>query len=208
MEINPNLEQILYSAYEPCKELARNCTSMRWEPAAGFLPRGFLGATGSLEEVELILVCAEPGDPHKNEVHTGMTSVYQYAHYAFETKMDVFHKNIRAIMDSCWLSLSFDEQLKKVWITESVLCSAHRECGTIPHCAEETCGKKFLLPQLGLFPHALTVAMGNKAEERLKKLGFTNFISVDSAAAPGGNTKRAKLSFEKIPSELNKRKLI
>jgi len=203
MELNKILVELLKEAYEPCSELAHTCISMKWEPAAGFIPRGFLGATGSIEEVKLVLVCAEPGDPHKNEIHTGMESVYEYANHAFETKMDVFHKNIRLIMDLCWPDLSFDEQLRKVWITESVLCSAHKECGSISKFVEKKCVEKYLRPQLRLFPNALIVAMGNKAKERIKNIGFNYFISVDSAAAPGGNTQKAKESWKEIPVKLN-----
>ena len=202
MELNKKLIEILNAAYKPCSELEHNCNFMKWEPTAGFIPRGFLGATGTIEEVKLVLVCAEPGDPHDGETHTGMESAYEYAYHAFETRMDAFHKNIRLIMNMCWPDLSFDERLRKVWITNSILCSVNSRYEEIPQYVEKKCAEKFLLPQLKLFPNALIVAMGNKAEKRMKNIGVIDFISVDSAAAPGGNTVKAKESWKKIPVEL------
>ena len=75
---------------------------MRWNPPAGHVPRGFLGAAGDLSEVELVLVFAEPGDPHFGECHTGLKSAYDYATYGFGTGKDLFHRNVRHILDLCW----------------------------------------------------------------------------------------------------------
>jgi hypothetical protein len=69
MTLNPALAALLAPAYAPCVELRRACTEMRWNPEFGHVPRGFLGAAGRLKEVELVLVFAEPGDPHDGERH-------------------------------------------------------------------------------------------------------------------------------------------
>jgi len=83
MNLNPKLATVLAPAYAPCLEFQRACTEMRWDPSQGHVPRGSLGATGSLEEVELVLVFAEPGDPHAGEQHSGLESAYKYATFGF-----------------------------------------------------------------------------------------------------------------------------
>lgn len=95
------------------------------------MPRGFLGAAGSLEEVELVMVFAEPGDPHEGERHEGMTTAYDYATFGFSTGKDLFHRNVREILSLCWPEMSFEQQMRKVWLTESVLCSARKEGGSV-----------------------------------------------------------------------------
>jgi len=84
MSVPPQLAKILEPAY-PCPEFEARCKSiMRWEPKAGHVPRGYYGAIGNLDEVELILVVAEPGDPHAGEFHPeapdkALNSAYEYA---------------------------------------------------------------------------------------------------------------------------------
>jgi hypothetical protein len=171
---------------------------MRWRPVEGHVPRGFLGATGDLEEVELVLVFAEPGDPMPGEIHSGMDTAYAAADYFFRTPRDAFHRNVRKVLDQCWPELSFDQQLRKVWMTDSVLCSAPVECGPVSRGAESACGKNYLKAQLALFPNALVVALGNKAQDRLKRLGI-GYLAVYAVAPPGCNHRKAAASWEKIP---------
>lgn len=170
------------------------------------MPRGFLGAAGTLKEIQLVLVFAEPGDPHEEETHEGLTSAYQYATYGFETGKDLFHRNVRAILDSCWPGLSFHEQMKKVWMTESVLCSAPKECGSVKAAVTRECGKRYLIGQLELLPHALVVALGGKAQSRLRAIGVKNFLPAAAVAPPGCNFAGARESWERIPIQLARKK--
>jgi hypothetical protein len=71
--------EILAPAYQPCRGFAQVCHEMRWHPAAGHIPRGYLGAKGDLSEVELVLVFAEPGNPLSDEKHWGMQSALNVA---------------------------------------------------------------------------------------------------------------------------------
>ena len=59
-------------------------------------------------------------------------NVCRYVFGCFENGKDQFHRNIRDILNDCWPGLSFKEQLRRTWVTESVLCSASVECGSIP----------------------------------------------------------------------------
>ena len=172
----------------------------------GHVPRGFCGATGGLDDVELVLVVAEPGDPHGGEIHTGLLSAYEYATRFFGTAEDLYSKNVRRILGMCWPNLSFAEQMKKVWITESVLCSAISECASVPVAVELECASRYLHAQLKLFPGALVVALGKKAQRRLLKIGFTDFLAAWSPAPPGCNQTKACDSWHQIPHELARRR--
>lgn len=200
--LNIKLVMTLAPAYAPCTEFARTCAAMCWRPDMGHVPRGYLGATGSLEEVELVLVFAEPGDPHVGEKHAGMQSAYEYAMHAFQSGMDLFHRNVRSILDLCWPGTPFEQQMRKVWMTESVLCSARSEGAPVPAAAARACGERYLLPQLRLFSHALVVALGRKAQSRLSRVGFTSYVSAYAVAPPGCNRREARESWERIPVAL------
>jgi hypothetical protein len=205
MKLSPSVTKILSPAYGPCPEFAQACSEMRWDPNAGHTPRGFIGACGDLSEVELILVVAEPGDPHDEEQHSGLESAYEYSIMAFRTRKDRFHSNVMKILDMCWPDISFEQQMRKVWLTESVLCSARKEGGHVSSSSSKACGQRYLLSQLALFPGALVVALGSKARDRLRGLGFTDFISAYAAAPPGCNMPGALESWKQVPIEIGRR---
>lgn len=206
MKLNPSLEKLLAPAYAPCSGFSGPCREMRWNPSKGHVPRGFLGAAGALTEIELVFVFAEPGDPHEGETHEGLTSAYRYATFAFDTGKDQFHRNVRTILDSCWPELTFVEQMKKVWMTESVLCSAMKECGSVSTATTGECGRRYLAKQLELLPQALVVALGSKAQKRLRSIDFTDFLPAFAVAPPGCNFSGAKKSWERIPAELRRKR--
>src|SRR5688572_9749163 len=135
MTLNPTLATLFAPAYAPCIEFQSACKDMRWQPDVGHDPRGFAGAAGSLDEVELVLVVAEPGDPQHEEQHEGLQTTYAYTTACFASGKDLFHRNARKILRMCWPELPFERQMQKVWITESILCSATVECGGVPAAA-------------------------------------------------------------------------
>ena len=197
----PELREALIPAYAPCPAFAGGCSSMRWDPARGHVPRGFCGATGNVHDVGLVMVVAEPGDPHDHESHQGtpgsiLDSAYSYAHDSFSNGRDAFHKNVRTVMDLCWPGLSYDEQMRRTWITESVLCSADRECGPVPPAVERECRKRYLERQLALLSPALVVAFGLKARQRMR--GIRDFHSASAVAPPGANRRAARDSWAEI----------
>lgn len=206
MKLNLALEKILSLAYEPCPEFTQACLKMRWNPQAGHVPRGFLGACGQISEVEMVLVFAEPGDPHIGESHSGLQSAYVYATFAFRTGKDLFHRNVRKILDLCWPNMPFEEQMSKVWLTDSVLCSAPKEGGHVSRAVSLACGHRYLVDQLALFSNPLIVAVGSKAQSRLRALGVQEFMSVYAAAPPGCNMPEAIQSWQQIPIELERRR--
>jgi uracil-DNA glycosylase len=181
---------------------------MRWAPDQGHVPRGFCGATGALEEVQLVLVVAEPGDPQPVERYAAgpeacLDAAYGYAYEALRTGLDVFHRNLRRVLDLCWPATSFEEQLRRTWITESVLCSALVECGPVASGPERACRTRYLEAQLALLPHAVVVALGAKAQHRLR--GLPGVLSASAVAPPGCNHPRARASWAAVAELVRQR---
>lgn len=205
ISLNAKIANVLTPAYAPCPGFSGVCFDMRWDPPTGHVPRGFRGATGTIEEIELVLIYAEPGDPQPGETHEGLASAYEFADQSFAAGTDLFHRNVGFILDSCWPNHSLSEQLRKVWMTESVLCSAPREGGHVRREVSTECGKRYLIQQLELVPNALVVALGNKARDRLVALGFFNFMAVKSVAPPGCNFRGARESWMQIADQIKAR---
>lgn len=196
--INQELRKVLAMAYR-CPAFDDVCKStMRWEPQRGHVPRGFCGAEGPLERVRLVLVFAEPGDPHAAETHSSspefmIENTATYTRSCFANGTDQFHRNVRFILDQCWPRLSFDDQMKCTWITESVLCSAMIEGGSVPKPSASECRRRYLEEQLRLLSNAHIIALGSKAQQRLQ--GISNVINAFAAAPPGCNQKAARPSW-------------
>jgi hypothetical protein len=193
---NVAIRNVLNPAFEPCAGFAGACSSLKWKPEVGHCPRGFLGATGDLADVELVLVFAEPGDPHPSEKHDGsIDSPLKYAEKCFTEGRDLFHRNVRYVLDLCFPGETIEKQLRKAWLTESVLCSAAKEGGHVPVAASRNCSARYLVPQLNLLPKAFVAAMGAKAQRRLVEAGATNFFAAAAVAPPGASRPEAKASW-------------
>ena len=214
LQLNPTLAELLLRAYAPCPAFGQACRSMRWDPSHGHVPRGFCGAAGELHEVELVLVGAEPGDPHASESHAGrdaraqLQSAYDYAYECFRSGTDLYHRNMRLVLHLCWPKAPFEEQMRKVWITDSVLCSAPVEGGKVRAEVEGECRRRYLEAQLALFPTATVAALGRKAQQRLKQVAQRGaVIPAYSVAPPGCNMhKEAALqSWERISRAVRQR---
>lgn len=195
--MNEQIRSILSKAYDPCPALKNTCVKMRWEPHWGHVPRGYFGALGGLSEVQLVLVFAEPGNPHSGEGHIGIDSAFSYAYDCFKSGKNQFHRNVRFILDLCWPNESFENQMHHVWLTESVLCSAKQEGGHVGTSIGRDCVQRYLVPQLELFPDALVVALGLKAQHRLN--GIVDYYPAYAVAPPGCNKSQAKDSWKRIP---------
>lgn len=208
----------LLPAYSPCPAFQRECVSARWCPEAGFVPRGFLGAIGSMRDVRLVLLTAEPGDPLATEIYHGSPAemLEQAYHFYYDLvarcrdskdRNLIFHRNLRRILDLAWPGSSLEDQLRRTWITDSYLCSARIEGGSVPHAAEERCASDYLRRQLALFPPSgLVIALGGKAKARAGRVGISAH-RVFSAAPPGCYRRQALSSWEEIPRLLVQRGL-
>jgi hypothetical protein len=204
------LERILRPAYAPCVGFNANghpCSQFaRWDPISGHIPRGFVGALGSLDEVELVLVAAEPGDPHLGERYDVQSDLMEQAcrkaFRSYHEGTDLFHRNVRYILDACFPRLTLNDQLRKSWFVDAYLCSARKEGGQVPRNAWLACARDYLRPQLELLKDRLVVALGNKAQSRIAYCGVP-FMAAYSVAPPGCNFKQARPSWNLIPKRLN-----
>ena len=206
--MNADLRRILESAYDPCKGFCGKCKRLvePFTPAAGHVPRGFYGALGGLSEVRLVMVLAEPTTPGIDEDHTGgIDSAFAYAGQCYRYGDDPGHANTRSIIQKCF-SGSWSEVMRKVWITNSVLCTPlpkKSQGGKKFRSCEDYCGERYLLSQLLLFPHAVIAAMGTKVHDRVKRLrrsippGF-NINRYISPYRPGCYSPSASASWAKL----------
>ena len=198
-----DLIEVLEPAYSPCPNFSGPCSALKWNPAKGYAPHGFCGGTGSLEDIRLVLVTAEPGDPGDpgDEKHYNprlapcdlLKSISSYVYEGIKNSDRVFHRNLKYILDRCWPGLSFDEQMKRTWITESVLCSAPVTTGRVD--SEKVCADAYLRRQVELLGHAYWVAMGRKAERRLR-FSTSRFAYIPAPAPPGGNMPSARAAWD------------
>lgn len=179
------LLDILEPAYGPCTHFDGACAdACVWDPARGLVPCAFGGATGSLDEVQLIIVTAEPGDPPDAAGYHGspadmVRNSLRIFHEAMENggierrgRPTPFHRNMRRILDAFWPDEPLQTQLRKTWTTNAVLCPAEVSGGAHPDHVERTCVRTYLARQLELFPTAFVFALGGKARDRMRAAGL------------------------------------
>jgi len=214
----PNIEiiKVLSEAYSPCQSFGK-CKEAQWLPEEGHIPRGFLGATGSVDEVEAIFVFAEPGHPMVDKNDTVlepypessdpegyMELTTDFAFKCFDREVDVMHSNVKYILNQVWPSLQFAEQLKKVWMTETRLCSIDDEIGNIPIGNRDICSRNYLKKQLNIFPEATVVGFGGKAQQTLRRLNVKH-LKAWSVSPPGANNSKARDSWDQVIEVLNRK---
>lgn len=208
------LIDILLPAFLPCESFQNGpCHAcMTWDPPHGHVPRGFRGATGTIDEIKLVLVIAEPGDPYHNQNYSQpsalgkLLAAYKDSHHHIHSPLDLFANRMRVILDLAFDRLigNLPAQLRLTWITESVLCSAQAEGAGVPGEVERECSKRYLCPQVELFKNRPPgqrprfVTLGVKARRRIQKcdLQGLDVRHAIAAAPPGCNHPRARKSWE------------
>jgi len=200
-KVSNAIKGILAKAY-PCPHMTGACQNVRYSPDRGLMPRGFTGAFGSLEEIRLIILLAEPGEPVDGEKYDTSLSprdlidnIAWRVALAYERKKSTFHSNVRRVLDYCWPQLSLLDQLKRTWITESTLCSADVSAGPVPRLVTYTCASTYLAQQLALLPNAFTIALGGKASRRVELINRSASITAFAAGKPGCNLSGADPSW-------------
>lgn len=176
----------LRPAYRPCPNFRGSCRSMRWNLREGLVPRGYCGAIGKPRAVELVLVTAEPGDPLPGEGYKAEEptpeAVAKRSVETLRSEATPFHSGMRRIFDMCYPGLSLEQQLRRIWRTNSVLCSARIEGGSVPTAVVDRCVSDYLRPQLEYFSGAFVVAIGRKAERRLRRHNIETVYAVHPSA--------------------------
>lgn len=201
------LKSLLLEAYKPCRFFG-GCREAQWEPRSGHIPRGYVGAIGSVEDVEVVMVFSEPGHPHDGECYEVslspaglMAACTAHAFDSFKHGTDLFHRNVRWFMSQLYPEMTFEEQLRRVWLTEGRLCSIDNEIGSTK---DRKCAANYLVRQIELLPNATVVAFGGKAKHYLKGLGV-DFIGAYALAPPGANHRPARPSWEAAIAEIERR---
>ena len=146
----------------------------------------------------MVMVFSEPGHPHGGEgydAHSGPESLLrsgmQYTYNCHQSSTDQFHKNVRWFMSEVFPSLTFDQQLRRVWLTEGRLCSIEKEIGST---TDATCASNYLVRQIKVLSNATVVAFGRKARRYLEGIG-TSFIRAYALSPPGANRAEARPSW-------------
>lgn len=206
---NQELLDLLKSAYS-CEHL-EVCPQAVFDPSKGLVPRGFVGATGALDEVQAIFVLAEPGHPLKGESYPSspheatLEKALEHTYRCFKESENLLHRNVRKVISMIWPNKSFDEQLRNVWITEGRLCSIEKEIGSF---RDRLCAPTHLQRQLDLMPQAAIIAFGRKPQQRLalcRRLEQRTVIDCRALAPPGCNRKDAAESWEKAASDVRRK---
>ncbi len=197
---SPELREILLPSYNPCPGFQGSCKDIAtWNPEKGHVPRGFVGALGSLDEVQVVILVAEPGDPHLEEEYvlndTLIAQTSKYAFNVYQTGKDLYHRNLRFLLDHIFPKATLEQQLRKTWIVDTYLCSARKDGDRVPRQAERECAERFLAKQLELLKDRPVIALGGKAQRRAKPYS-SNLIKAYSVAPPGCNFKKARPSWE------------
>lgn len=209
MRPDDELSSVLRQAYLPCSNFGI-CSQAHWAPELGHIPRGFLGATGALEDVELVMVFAEPGHPHPDEVYdptdspdTLLENGMHHAYESFANGTDLFHRNVRWFMEQLYPDLTFDEQLRHVWLTDGRLCSIDNEIGRVNG---RICAERYLRAELEMLPNATVVAFGGKADDYVRRLKVEH-VKAYALAPPGANHTPARPSWERALEEIKSRRV-
>ncbi len=174
----PELREILLPSYDPCPGFQGACEGVAtWNPEQGHVPRGFIGALGSLEEVQVVILVAEPGNPHGKESYTFddtlLTQTFEYAFNLYQTTRYPYHRNLKCLLDMVFPEVPLEDQLKKAWITGTYLCSVPKREDKVEsrdlRKAERGCAERFLVKQLELLEGRPIIALGNKARKRVAR---------------------------------------
>lgn len=155
------------------------------------------------------MVFAEPGHPHGNEAHDTallpeglMESALRHTHGCHAHRTDPFHANVRWFLGQLYPGLGFEDQLRRVWMTEGRLCSIEVEIGAT---RDRRCATHYLARQIAALPQASVVAFGGKAQHYLKSIGIAA-IRAYALAPPGANHRPARPSWEAAIAEIRARR--
>ena len=138
-----------------------------------------------------------PGDDPIKLLLAGVQHTYE----CFSSGQDQFHRNARWFLKQLYPSLSFDEQLRHVWMTEGRLCSITVETGSTK---DRTCATRYLSQQIKLLPNAMVVAFDGKAQYYINGMNV-GWLRAFALAPPGANRKEARPSWKKAIAEIEAR---
>lgn len=198
------LVKILRPAYRPCPGFKGACKDIAtWKPSVGHVPRAFIGALGRLSEIKVVILVSEPGDPHYSlETYRGPNKLEQTCEYTFqaiENGTDRFHKRLKYLLDLLFPGLPLNRQLRKVWITQTYLCSAPTESCPVPGAAEKECSTRYLSKQLKLLRGKPVIALGKSKAHRRALPVMPDVSNLKDAFHP--SARKSNVDFEQSYSD-------
>ena len=165
------------------------------------MPRGFVGALGSLEEVQVVLLIAEPSSPFSYERYDAerdlLEETFQQTFGSLERGEGLIHRNLRFVLDQIFPNTSLADQLRSTWITNTYLCDAPTDGGNVAASRERECVGRYLGPELDLFKGLPIIALGRKAHRRalMAMVNTPNLSRAWAVSPPGCNQPEARRSW-------------
>ena len=124
-----------------------------WQKARGLVPRGFLGASDGPRHVEAVFVIAEPSEvrvqPLYGPVEALLEEVYEISTNNLRVGQEDYHRKLKeGVLGRFFPNASFDEPMRRCFITCSVYCSNPEpfdESKDAPPAVKRRCGRLHLV---------------------------------------------------------------
>lgn len=167
-----------------------------WEDV-GNEPRGYHGPAP--EDVQVLYISAEPGPVTPIERHSlipAITTGPWIDGFDLNLPEHYWRKNLQVICNSIWPENTVEQMDKHLGGMQSFWISLPEGATTkaIPRPVLDYWRQHYSHRLIDLFPHAVILAAGNKAQERLRRLGI-DFIGCGAVTKPGCNFKKVKDSW-------------
>jgi hypothetical protein len=164
-----------------------------WDSAAGYEPRGYNGPPP--ENVRLLVLMAEPGAITQTEAQNLRPAI---SHDAWTKGFDLnyqehyWRKNLQKLCHYVWPESTEDNMYEYLGKSNTFWMSLRPGSQTSPIRREplDYFERKYLTRFLTLFPNAVILAAGGKAQERLRRVD-AEFESCSAFTKPESNKPRA-----------------
>lgn len=171
-----------------------------WDPARGYEPRWYNGPQP--DHVKLLVLLAEPGAITPTEAHQLLPAV-QHSPWLDDFDLTLqehyWRANLRELCKSVWPQ-DTDSNMNAYLggsCTFWMSLPPGKQTRQVPRELLDYFGRTYLRRLLGLFPHAVIVAAGAKASERLRDMGVP-FESCSAFTRPESNKPRARASWRQV----------
>jgi len=178
--------------------------NLLWEDV-GNEPRGYHGPAP--EAVQVLYVSAEPGPVTATErlnLMPAITTGPWIDGHNLSLNEHYWRKNLVKICSYIWPEKTVEHMDRHLGGMQSFWVSLPEGATTksIPKPVLEFWRLKYAHKLFGLFPHAVVLAAGGKAQERLRRLGV-DFIGCGAVTKPGCNFKKVKESWPRAGKEIS-----
>jgi len=175
-----------------------------WEDV-GNEPRGYNGPAP--DDVHVLYVSAEPGPVTPTErlnLLPAITAAPWLDGFDLSLPEHYWRKNLESICKSIWPNDTVANMDKHLGGMQSFWISLPEGATTkaIPRPVLDYWRQKYAHRLFGLFPHAVVLAAGKKAQDRLRRLGI-DFVGCGAVTKPGCNFKNVKDSWPRAGKQIS-----